>query len=201
MRVEQFTPTYAVTGATNATPIVITTATHDLQNSDTVIIRDVGGNTAANGRWTLANRTATTFELVGSIGNGTYTSGGEVEQTNHTGGHAGDISTIGKIFYPRATEGSSGVLIGNSVTALEDLNKEMLFQVHARSNPENAWCSVHQIAEGDPTSAANVGATGFCQTKTSVVIFPIMRIVHVGTASSTNSGHCCMAWPEGAHRG
>lgn len=65
-----------VTGATNATPIVVTVASHGLVDGDQVTIAGVLGNTAANGTWSIENGTADTFELVGSVGNGSYTSGG-----------------------------------------------------------------------------------------------------------------------------
>lgn len=65
-----------ITGATNASPIVITSNSHGFSNGDIVAISNVGGNTAANGVWTVANVTANTFELSGSTGNGAYTSGG-----------------------------------------------------------------------------------------------------------------------------
>jgi hypothetical protein len=65
-----------ISGATNATPIVITNNGHNLQNGDLVEITGVVGNTAANGIRTVANRTANTFELSGIAGNGAYTSGG-----------------------------------------------------------------------------------------------------------------------------
>jgi hypothetical protein len=63
----------AITGATNATPIVITANSHGLQNGDVVYISEVGGNTAANGTWVVANVAANTYELTGSVGNGAYT--------------------------------------------------------------------------------------------------------------------------------
>jgi hypothetical protein len=63
-----------VTGATNATPIVITANAHGYNNGDYVIISGVKGNTAANGTWAIANKTANTFELVGSDGNAAFTS-------------------------------------------------------------------------------------------------------------------------------
>lgn len=73
------TATFTVTGATNATPIVITTSTtHTFANGARVFINGVGGNTAANGQRTVSNVTATTFELAGVAGNGAYTSGGFV---------------------------------------------------------------------------------------------------------------------------
>jgi hypothetical protein len=68
----------SITGATNATPIVITAASHGFSNGDTVKITDVGGNYAANGTWVVANQTMNTFELTGSAGVADYTSGGSV---------------------------------------------------------------------------------------------------------------------------
>jgi hypothetical protein len=74
----------AITAASNATPIVVTSTSHGFANGDIVVIRGVGGNTAANGTWRVANQAANTFELttatrstaLNSTGNGAYTSGG-----------------------------------------------------------------------------------------------------------------------------
>lgn len=68
--------TGSVTGATNASPIVITSANHGLQTGTRVNVENVGGNTAANGYWTITRIDANTFSLDGSTGNGAYTSGG-----------------------------------------------------------------------------------------------------------------------------
>jgi len=66
----------AVTGATNATPIVVTTAAHGLDTGDKVTIASVGGNTAANGDWEVTVVSSTTFSLKTSVGNSNYTAGG-----------------------------------------------------------------------------------------------------------------------------
>ncbi|MBX9601256.1 MAG: hypothetical protein K2X35_09635 [Bryobacteraceae bacterium] len=66
----------AITGATNASPIVITQAAHGFDAGDVVRVTAVGGNTAANGVWKIANVTANTYELMGSAGSGAYTAGG-----------------------------------------------------------------------------------------------------------------------------
>ena len=63
-------PLFAITAATNATPIVITSAAHGLSNGDQVDIAYLATNTAGNGVWTVANKTTDTFELSGSVGNG-----------------------------------------------------------------------------------------------------------------------------------
>ena len=68
--------TGVVTDASNASPIVITSAAHGLQVGMRVVVASVGGNTAANGTWTISAVTDDTFTLSGSTGNGSYTSGG-----------------------------------------------------------------------------------------------------------------------------
>jgi hypothetical protein len=73
-----------ITGTTNATPIVVTSAAHGLSNNDVVGVAGVGGNTAANGIWSLTNITTNTFELAGSTGNGAYTGGGIWYKLNAT---------------------------------------------------------------------------------------------------------------------
>ena len=70
----------SITGATNATPIVIA-ATTSFATGQSVIVYGVGGNTAANGTWIVTNVDATHFSLNGSAGNGAYTSGGTANQS------------------------------------------------------------------------------------------------------------------------
>jgi hypothetical protein len=61
----------AISAATNATPIVITVgANSGLKTGDRLAIAGVTGNTGANGIWPLEAVTATTFKLLGSVGNG-----------------------------------------------------------------------------------------------------------------------------------
>lgn len=89
----------AVTGATNASPIVVTIAdTTGLANGDYVYLAGVEGNVAANGYWQIANLTGTTFELSGSTGTGAWTSGGTVE-----GGDLGLVDLlINELVVPQA---------------------------------------------------------------------------------------------------
>lgn len=74
--------TVAISGATNATPIVLTTsAAHGLAVGDRVYVADVGGNTGANGSWVVETVGSTTSAtLRGSVGNAAYTSGGTVRK-------------------------------------------------------------------------------------------------------------------------
>jgi hypothetical protein len=73
--------TGSVTGATNASPIVITSAGHGLSTGQRVTISGVLGNLAANGTFTITKLTADTYSLDGSTGNGAYTSGGTTKVT------------------------------------------------------------------------------------------------------------------------
>lgn len=72
----------AITGATNATPIVITATAHGFANGDIVLVGAVGGNLAANGIWKIAGQAANTFQLTdpitdgNAVGSAAYTSGG-----------------------------------------------------------------------------------------------------------------------------
>jgi hypothetical protein len=72
---------HTITGATQANPCVVTSASHGFQNGDTVYILGVGGMTQLNGNtYTVAGVTTNTFQLSGtnSSGYGAYTSGGTV---------------------------------------------------------------------------------------------------------------------------
>lgn len=73
--------TKAITDATNATPIVITSAAHGYSNGDLVLVAGVEGNTAANGWRLVANKAANTWEVttlagVNVAGNAAYTANG-----------------------------------------------------------------------------------------------------------------------------
>jgi hypothetical protein len=75
-----------LTNATNATPIVCTTAAaHRLHNGQQITISGVTGNTAANGTFYIKKNTATTFSLYSDAnlttavaGNGAYAAGGTI---------------------------------------------------------------------------------------------------------------------------
>lgn len=70
---------WTVSGATNASPIQITTSTaHSLVTGQSVAIHSVTGNTNANGTFTVTVTGSNTFTLNGSTGNGAYGGGGTV---------------------------------------------------------------------------------------------------------------------------
>lgn len=75
-----------ITGATNASPIVVTAVAHGFVNGALVTVTGVLGNTAANGTWLITVDAAkpNEFNLFGSTGNGVYTSGGVATRAART---------------------------------------------------------------------------------------------------------------------
>lgn len=69
-----------ITAATNADPIVITSAGHGLVTGNLVTIAGVLGNTNANGTWVVTVIDDNTFSIP-ATGNGSYTSGGTWNMT------------------------------------------------------------------------------------------------------------------------
>lgn len=73
----------SVSGATNATPIVVTTSgAHGLATDALVTINGVQGNITANGTFPITVLSPTTFSLNGSQGTAAYTTGGTVYVPN-----------------------------------------------------------------------------------------------------------------------
>jgi len=87
-------PTVAITGVTYPTPpplppspIQITANNHGYKTGQKIIITGVGGIIAANGNWTVTVIDPNTFTLNGSVGSGTYTSGGVAVNQDWGGCH------------------------------------------------------------------------------------------------------------------
>lgn len=111
---------WTITGATNATPIVITvTGLHQIASSFTgwVEVKDVLGNLNANGRFRVQTTTGSTVTLMGSYGSGAYISGGTLKVTesfdktigaNPSGGGLGFVGRSRAINYRIGTDVGGG---------------------------------------------------------------------------------------------
>lgn len=97
--------TAAISDATNANPIVVTSAGHNLTTGTRVTIAGVAGNTAANGTFIITKLDSDTFSLNGSNGSGAYTSGGTWHVT-------------GAYSYTIAASGANGFEAGEPVNVL-----------------------------------------------------------------------------------
>ena len=76
--------TKSITSSTNASPIVITLASHGYTTGDTVVITGHTTNTKANGTWEIISVTSGTFSLTGSTGNGVGGATGTVRLRNNS---------------------------------------------------------------------------------------------------------------------
>ena len=83
-----------ITDASNASPIVITSANHGLFTGDFVVIDGVTGNTAANGFYRVTVTGANTFSLNTSAGSGAYVSGGTWTRVTGPSPTAKDVDEI-----------------------------------------------------------------------------------------------------------
>jgi hypothetical protein len=90
----------AITGTTGlgVMPITITAPGHGFANGNVVLITGVRGNTNANNFWVIANVTANTFQLVGSVGNAAYAGGGRAVLVQNAAGGAVIQNGVNSIF-------------------------------------------------------------------------------------------------------
>jgi hypothetical protein len=186
----------AITGATAATPIVITATAHGFSNGDLVYINQVGGNTAANGYWKIANVATNTFELTDPVtatnatGVSAYTSGGYA--LNYGPSASGD-------FYDdinAAALGTDQALGSRSVTA----------GVAGAANPTwptvTTGSNVHAVALYKDTGTASTSriigyytgrhivtcAANASAAATSIAVDPLTNPIPTGTVLAFSNG-------------
>lgn len=140
------------TDATNTTPIVVTCTAHGFVNGQIVFGQSFVGNTAPNLHlWMVANKTADTFELAGSTGNGAYSSGGTMKLYSYAG-------------YDNSWRGAIGV---NYPTTLDwAYSSFSAAQLRDFENLIIAWasCSSGVAGTGNTCSGSSqLGAIGCCQ--------------------------------------
>jgi hypothetical protein len=116
-----------ISGITKANPAVVTATSHGFSNGDTVLISEVLGMDEVNGNtYTVANKTANTFELSGTNSSSytTYVSGGEarklvttVSGLNHLEGETLQVCADGAAL-PDVTVSSGRVTISESAAVI-----------------------------------------------------------------------------------
>lgn len=108
---------FTVSGATNASPIVITTsAVHGYETGDSIFIGGVTGNTAANGKYTITKLSTTTFSLDDSEGNAAYVSGGKAIKASLAHGLSdNDVATVHGCLGNTAANGTFKITKANLV--------------------------------------------------------------------------------------
>lgn len=113
----------AVTGATNVSPIKVTTAVHNFATGDKVNISGVEGNLATNGDWQIIVTSTTEFTLTGSTGSGTFSgSAGIVSESKFERPMTSQITAATNATpIVVTTAGTHGYTTGDSVKVVEVL--------------------------------------------------------------------------------
>lgn len=169
----------AITGATNATPIVVTSNSHGLSNGQIVAITGVLGNTAANGKFKVANVAANTFELTNAdtganiAGSGAYTSGGRIVNLS-THQYLSDITAGARI-------ATSGNLASKTVTGGVADAADVTFSAVTGATVEAV------VIYKDTGSAATSPLISYADDYTSLPVTP-------------NGGDITVTWDNGANK-
>ncbi len=117
----------AITAASNSSPIVLTVPNHGVAGSSArVVVSGVQGNTAANGTFSSVTiNDANTMTLVGTTGNGAYTSGGLVR--GYTDAELVGINVLNEQVRALAAAKQSNGLIALSDIALDAAQNPALY--------------------------------------------------------------------------
>lgn len=165
----------AITGATKANPVVITSANHGYANGDVVYISGVTGMTQLNGNvYTVANKTTNTFQLQGINGTSysTYKSGGTAYCTK-----------LGCQYY-RFTNASGGTNMWNPSTCVTERTTNAYTDV----SPSTTYLGYNYPAT----------ATNPCITATIMPLSSdktaLKSVVNGLSASGGTAGHIGIAW-------
>lgn len=142
-----------ITGATNASPIVVTTAEpHLLLSGYRAYVRNVGGNTAANGSWLVEYLTSLTFRLVGSTGSGAYTSGGTLFRASGPKcGYDGNVLNV-----TGATNASPIVISTANAHGIADGQTVVVASVGGNTAANGTW----QVLRVNANQVSLTGSTG-----------------------------------------
>ncbi len=139
---------YAVAGATNASPIEVTTEVpHGFLTGDQVLIYEVEGNEAANGVWTITKTASDTFTLDGSTGDGVYTTGGIVSYAS-LNGEFDNLPVENGLAVPVALVDTAGIkLVRDTWFTVDGLSKYRFKIVEPQDGKtwleENIWRSLN----------------------------------------------------------
>lgn len=181
-----------VAAATNASPIVITTATaHNLQTGQTTNITGATGSIAPNGLWTVTVLSTTTFSLNGSTGTAGYTANSAKATTTllpnfwqYMRVTLGDGTGGGFVLYdPTAGTGSPIILndpnqlsytnLQQIAYPLEDINAgafvttnvtKIVFQWAGGQPPGNIFFDIYMIAAGGTIQGTTSFAASYYMT-------------------------------------
>lgn len=142
-----------ITGATNATPIVVTLgATSGLKDADRIAVAGITGNTAANGEWSLKMLSPTTAQLVGSVGNGAF-------------GGTAKVAVINDIT-PQMAKHSNGLNIAGNLVGTLDIEAYDSYADFVAGTNASGTASAPVTS---PAVGTNSAGSGAAPAKTTIV--------------------------------
>lgn len=149
----------AITGATQASPIVISATGHGFVDGDLVTVDGVGGNTAANAAWMVDAAAANTFALFGSTGNAAYTSGGFVYGliSQHLSAVVDALDTVGD-----GTVAVKGGRQGVDYSQTRDKDALIAEALDALFNTEDSGAVVAVAQRGESSHRFGCGCLNTC---------------------------------------
>jgi hypothetical protein len=156
----------AITAATNASPIQITSTAHGYATGNVAVIASVGGNTAANGVWVVTVIDPNTFTLNGSTGNGAYTSGGTSVRVTVKAA----IQRAGGNGIVNVQDGFTLSVQGDVIDSFANATANNAFQ-HVQLQPGGSYqfdssatspTSTTYVQGGDANSRVNAGIRAIC---------------------------------------
>lgn len=134
-----------IVSSTNASPIVITTATDPFATGQQVVVKNHATNTNANGTWTITRTGSGTYSLTGSTGNGV---GGATGTITRTITPAVADRTVVPIIFPTLTFYADPT--GNSIGTTQISNALYDYSMDI----ENGWALLYTGDSLNPTQLA-----------------------------------------------
>ena len=160
-----------VSGATNATPIIVTTTVaHGVVDVSYAVVAGVTGNTAANGSWVVERTGANTLKLRGSVGSGAYIGGPGSVTINSTYATVAEVTDIADL-------GATAQLV--NVTA-HDAPTRWGSQIPTFLSTGNMRVSLNHV----PNHATHDELTGLWQQFETRTRRPIMIVLPNGTGAT-----------------
>lgn len=144
--IPEFLRGHKITNATNATPVVYTTsAAHGYTTGQVVFARYITGNTDANTQGACTVISPTTFSIAGSVGSGSYVSGG-ISWNN-------DLGQVGEVAV--ASGGASNGSIGNWRTTLAQNRNAWIINNSALDGGTSGRPAINYLANGAQTATGS----------------------------------------------
>ncbi len=181
----------AITAATNANPVVVTSTAHPFFDGDIIYISGVGGMTELNGNYyKVSAATTNTFALqtvagvnVDGTGYGTYTSGGTAEIG------ASKVQEIGPV--------STELTGANNRPSVVSFFEQRLVFGNTNNNPQTLWFSKNGDYQNFTTGTADDDALIYTIASNQVNAIRYLSATRVLTIGTTGGEYVLTATSDG----